>query len=240
MGFLQRRRKTSEMFDTKVYDKALIAEIRRLTSSTKHIIDLDDELKTIEFVVFDTETTGFFPYAGDKIISIGAVKLKEGEIKESFHCLVNPEREVPKEIEELTGIYNHELQDKPKILEAALDFLRFAENTYLVAHCADFDLHFLDVALKRGANTRLLHPIIDTMMLSYHLHPDWTSHHFDVILEKYQIPIIDRHSALGDAKMTALLFQFFLEQLEERGIKTIGALKRSIPSVCRQAPYIRF
>ncbi|MFV9511434.1 PolC-type DNA polymerase III [Tepidibacillus sp. LV47] len=218
----------------------LFHEIQPLLIPKKEMVDPDHRLKEIEYVVFDTETTGFHPYAGDQIIAIGAVKLVRGQITETFHTYVNPLREVPKEIEILTGITNLQLKDQPFILEAIYQFLKFAHQSYLVAHSADFDLHFLNIALKKHLGLKVRQPIIDTMNISFHLYPRWESHELDRLLAYYQIPIIDRHTALGDAKMTAKLFLCFLDQLEERGITTVGALKRSMPSVCRQAPYLKF
>ncbi|TCS82536.1 3'-5' exonuclease [Tepidibacillus fermentans] len=218
----------------------LFHEIQPLLIPKKEMVDPDHRLKEIEYVVFDTETTGFHPYAGDQIIAIGAVKLVRGQITETFHTYVNPLREVPKEIETLTGITNQQLKDQPLILDAIYQFLQFAYQSYLVAHGADFDLHFLNIALKKHTGLKIRHPIIDTMNIAFHLLPRLDSHHLDRLLEFYQIPIVDRHTALGDAKMTAKLFQCLLQQLEEKGISTVGALKRSMPSVCRQAPYLKF
>jgi len=217
-----------------------VNQIRELVIKTKYIMKPDDHLKDIEYVVFDTETTGFHPYAGDRIISIGGVKLINGEITDEFHTLINPERDIPREIEELTGINEQDLQNQPYILDAIISFLNFSENTYLVAHSADFDLHFINVVLKQTCKTRVYHPLLDTMALSYHLYPNRKSYQLEELLSIYNIPISKRHHALEDARMTALLFQNYLTELEIRGINTIGKLKRGFPTVCIQSPPIYF
>ncbi|WP_339060299.1 exonuclease domain-containing protein [Tepidibacillus marianensis] len=221
-------------------DQPYQQEFRLLLRSKKEIIHPDHQLKDLEYIVFDTETTGFHPYAGDEIISIGAVKITAGEITETFHTYINPLRPVPPEIQTLTGITDQRLEDQPLLLEGLYEFLQFAYQSYLIAHSADFDLHFLNIALKKNLGLKIKHPIIDTMNIAYHLHPRWDSHSLDLLLQYYQIPIMDRHDALGDAKMTAKLFHCLLKKLEERGITTVGALKRNMPSVCRQAPYLKY
>ena len=220
-------------------NQPLAQEFRQLLYPQK-VLNPDHRLKDLEFVVFDTETTGFHPYSGDEIISIGAVRFFNGDIQDSFHTLVRPLKKVPMEIEQLTGIFNDQLHDQPLILDALYQFLQFSSQSYLVAHSADFDLHFLNIPLKKQLGLKIKQPIIDTMNIAYHIHPKWETHSLDQLLEHYQIPIENRHTAIGDAKMTAKLFSCFLQQLETRGITTIGALKRNMPSVCRQAPYIRF
>lgn len=216
-------------------DQEKVADIKQLLSNSKFVINPQLKLKDIEFVVFDTETTGFHAYGGDRVISIGAVKLINGVIKEEFQQIINPEREIPSEIEKLTGIRNGDVIDKPLVLDVLLDFLHYSKDYFLVAHHADFDVNFINFPLQKLCGVRLPNPIIDTLMLSYHLNPNLPSQELDCLLEKYQISDTGRHNSLQDAKMTAQLFHKFIIQLEEeRGITTIGGLKNSMPSTCRQ------
>ncbi|MEW9668872.1 PolC-type DNA polymerase III [Ammoniphilus sp. 3BR4] len=110
-------------------------------------------------------------------------------------------------------------------------FLQFIEGHYIVAHCADFDLNFINIQLKRYVRSRIFNPAIDTMTLAYHLHPTQKQHHLDHLLEQYRIPIRDRHHALEDARMTAQLFIKLMDQLERRGITTIRGLDNYIKSM---------
>ncbi len=221
-------------------EKECLVRIKEIISNYRSIYDPSLLLKEIEFVIFDTETTGFHAYAGDKVISIGAVKIKNGKTTDRFHQLINPKRQIPMEIEGLTGISNRDVENKPSILEGLCSFLIFAEQHFLVAYYADFDIHFLNLPLQKLASIQIPFPILDIMMLSYHLNPNIPSQKLDVLLKKYHIEIIGRHNALEDAIMTAKLFNEFIMQLEEeRGITRIGGLKNSMPSICRQnKPYI--
>jgi len=221
-------------------NQPFLQEFQYLLRSNKELIHPDYELRELEYTIFDTETTGFHPYSGDQLIAIGAVKIKAGKITDTFHTYINPLRPVPPEIQTLTQITDQQLENQPLLLEGLYEFLQFAYQSYLVAHNADFDLHFLNIALKKNLGLKIKHPIIDTMNLAYHLHPRLSSHDLDRLLQYYQIPIKNRHNALGDAKMTAELLHCLFKGLEERGITTVGALKRNMPSVCRQAPYLKY
>lgn len=190
-------------------------------------------LKQATFVVFDTETTGFYPYAGDELISIGAVMIRNGAIEEThtFHEWINPYRSIPPEVQSLTGVLEKDVIHAPPALVVIHQFLQFIGPQYLVAHCADFDLNFINTQLKKYCKKKLSNPVIDTMMLSYHLNAADKFHNLDHLLSKYEITIHERHHALEDAKMTASLFLKFLDQLEQRGITTIRGLDSYVKSM---------
>lgn len=190
-------------------------------------------LKQAAFIVFDTETTGFYPYAGDELISIGAVMIRNGAVEDThtFHEWINPYRSIPPEVKSLTGVLEENLIDAPPALVVIHQFLQFIGSHYLVAHCADFDLHFINTQLKKYCKKKLRNPIIDTMMLSYHLNPVNKLHNLDYLLKMYEISIHERHHALEDARMTAHLFLKFLDQLEQRGITTIRGLDNYVKSM---------
>lgn len=190
-------------------------------------------LKQAAFVVFDTETTGFYPYAGDELISIGAVIIRNGAIEETqtFHEWINPYRAIPPEVQVLTGVLEEDLIHAPPSLVVIHQFLQFIGSHYLVAHCADFDLNFINTQLKKYCKKKLSNPVIDTMILSYHLNPAERFHNLDHLLTKYEVPVYERHHALEDAKMTASLFLKFLDQLEQRGITTMRGLDNYVKSM---------
>lgn len=225
------------LFDTKVkvtYNPELIKTISELLDQAKkckHNPSL--LLKETTFVVFDTETTGFHPYAGDELISIGAVVIRNGKIDEDrvFHEWINPYRTIPSQVAELTQLKEEELMASPPSLVVIHKFLEFIEGHYIVAHCADFDLNFINIQLQKHVKAKLKNPTIDTLSLSYHLQPKQKSHQLDYLIDLYQIPMEQRHHALGDAKMTARLFLRFIDRLERRGITTMTGLDNFIKSM---------
>ncbi|WP_134701472.1 PolC-type DNA polymerase III [Ammoniphilus sp. YIM 78166] len=225
------------LFDTKTkvtYSPELllgVSEWLERSKTTFHNPSLP--LKESTFVVFDTETTGFYPYAGDELISIGAILIKNGEIQEHqvFHEWINPYRSIPPIVRELTQVKEEELKEAPPALVVLYQFLQFIEGHYIVAHCADFDLNFINLQLKKHVKTKLQNPIIDTLSLSYYLNPLQSSHDLDYLLDLHHIPLLRRHHALDDAKMTAALFIKFLERLEKRGITTMTGLDHFIRSM---------
>ncbi len=209
-------------------DAELLAEIRgHLERSRAVKLPSEYPLKEMKFVVFDTETTGFHPYAGDELLSIGAVVVQNGEVLEeaTFHEWINPQRPVPKEIQELLSITEDCLAEAPSALEAINRFLQFAGSACLVAHNLDFDLHFLNRQLKTCCKQKIPNHSIDTFTLAYHLYPTLGSHTLDSLLDVLGIPLLRRHHALDDALMTAQLFVQLLKAAEERGIHSLYGLE---------------
>ena len=121
-----------------------------------YVVDDEQEMitkpsdKLIEeeiYVVFDIETTGLDPYK-DRIIEIGAIKLKGKEIIDEFSVFVNPEIDIPEEITRLTNITNDMVKDAEKVEEILPKFLEFCKNTTVVAHNAKFDVGFINQKAK--------------------------------------------------------------------------------------------
>ena len=110
--------------------------------------DTPHHLLDEEFVVFDTETTGFY-VGNDQMIEIGAVKIKNGEITDRFDELINPHRKLPTKITELTNITDDMLKDKDDEKNVTKRFLDWVGNLPMVAHNAKFDIGFVDMACKK-------------------------------------------------------------------------------------------
>ncbi len=163
------------------------------------------------YTVFDIETSGLTPYDSE-IIEIGAVKVKDGVLADSFSRLIKPENKISQFTTNLTGITNALLEDKPPIEEVLPDFLDFIKGTVLVAHNAKFDTGFIrHFALKQGF--KFDYPILDTMPLARKLYPDFARHTLDFIAKRLDVELKNHHRAVDDADATAKIFIKMLETL---------------------------
>ena len=172
-----------------------------------------------EFVVFDLETTGFSA-AQDKIIEIGAVKIKDGEIVDRFSTFVNPERPIPFRIEELTGINDVMVKDSPKIEEVLPKFMEFCEGSIMVAHNADFDMSFIEANCRRMDIPSEL-TVIDTVGLSRFLVTGLARYKLDTVAKALGVPLGNHHRAVDDAECTARIFQKLCSRMKEQGITNL-------------------
>lgn len=203
-----------------------MAYIRNANREQRKQSLLETPLTELEIVVFDLETTGFNPNNGDEIISFGAVVVRGGQVleEESFYHLVNPKRNIPENIVELTGITNEMVKNAPDLITVLHDFLAFIGRRLLVAHASGHDKQFLNAALWRTSKVHMNHRVLDTMMIAKWLEPNRESYDLDELLTSSNIPIIDRHHALHDSIMTAKLWQNYLNRIVERNIFTLGDL----------------
>ncbi|MCM3627193.1 3'-5' exonuclease [Paenibacillus glycanilyticus] len=203
-----------------------MAFIRSINKEQRKQSMLDMPLKELDIVVFDLETTGFYPSNGDEIISFGAVHMKGLELNEprQFYSLVNPKRRIPRQIIELTGITNEMVEDAPDLIQVLHDFMEFIGRRLLIAHAAGHDKQFLNAALWRTSKISLNHRVLDTMLVAKWLEPKRASYALDDLLEDFGIPITERHHALHDSIMTAKLWQQFLIRILDRNITTLGDL----------------
>ncbi len=180
-------------------------------------------LAELSYTVFDTETTGLEPSAGDEIISIGAVRVVNGRLlkTEVFEQLVNPRRPISPEAARIHGIDGRALAEQPPIERVLPSFHRFCEDTVLVAHNAAFDMRFLELK-ETATGVRFGQPVLDTLLLSAVVHPSFENHHLDTIAGRLGVRVIGRHTALGDALVTGEVFLRLLPLLADRGITTLG------------------
>jgi DNA polymerase-3 subunit epsilon len=163
-------------------------------------------------IVLDTETTGLEPAEGHRIIEIGCVELvNRRPTGRTFHQYLNPEREIDKAAEDVHGLSNAFLDDKPRFAEVAEEFLEFAGDAELVIHNAEFDLGFLDAELARlehgVSNMRSVCGVLDTLMLARHMHPGQRVS-LDALCKRYEVDNSGRdlHGALLDAQLLAEVY----------------------------------
>ncbi len=195
-----------------VYNKELIEE----TSFTQ------TEIEKLQYVVFDFETTGLSPL-NDTIIEFGAVKIKNGEIVDTFSALINPKRNISEKITEITGITNDMLKGKPEIEEILPGFLDFIKGSILVAHNANFDYRFLKQQVKKVLKQEYHCAYIDTLSLSRAL-LSIRSNSLDKVVKALKLEEFNHHRALDDADITGKVFLSLVDIAKKRGKTTLSAL----------------
>jgi DNA polymerase-3 subunit epsilon len=187
-------------------------------------------LEGLLYTAFDLETTGLDPKE-DTIIALGAVHLLGSRVlrHEVFEALVDPGRPIPKTSTEVHGLTWEMLKGKPKLEEVLPAFRAFLEGSVLVAHNGAFDMAFLR---KVGIDQP---PLVDTLLLAHLLFPDLKDHRLERLAERFGVPVLGRHTALGDALMTAEVYARMIPLLKERGLRTLGQALRA----CERLPLAR-
>ncbi|RED43496.1 DNA polymerase-3 subunit epsilon [Winogradskyella eximia] len=187
------------------------------------------KLKDIRFIVFDTETTGLNTKE-DRILSIGCVGIENFKIKiaDQLECYVMQEH-FNADTVKIHGLLKEGTLSKLEEEEAIIQFLDFVKNAVLVAHHAAFDVTMINNALKRMQLPKLKNKVLDTGHLFQKTKLDTTKEHFglDELSKRFNIPLHDRHTASGDAYITAVLFLKLLAILNKNDDLTLKDLLRS-------------
>jgi DNA polymerase-3 subunit epsilon len=183
-------------------------------------------LDEIEIVVLDTETTGLSPHAGDRVVSLAAVRVRRGRVEpaEVFDALVQPGRPIPPSASRIHGITDAMVAGAAEPDVVLPEFLAFAGDAVVAAHDAWFDLAFLEPELARVAQPSLAasRPVLDTRLLAAVVHGH-TAADLDGLARQLGVAIQGRHTALGDALGAAEILVRLLPRLRDRGISTLGA-----------------
>ncbi len=188
----------------------------------------EDKNLDSELVVFDIETTGFNARKDD-IIEIGAVKIKDRKIIDSFNTFVSTSMKLPDKIIELTGITDNMLVGAPSIKEALTGFKEFVgENSILIAHNASFDVKFIKEKYLVNFNEKYDMPVIDTLELSKALIKGVKNYKLNTLTKKFDIVLENHHRAVDDAKATAMLLLELYKLLEQQGIIQFNTLNEKL------------
>lgn len=209
----------------------LIRNDRRFKISDNTVELLADDshsrlLKDLDFVVVDVEATGA-KTPPNRLIELGAYKIRGGRIVDKFLSLVNPEIPIPRFVASLTGISNEMVKRAPVFAELAPRWLDFVSDSVLVAHNAPFDTSFLNHEISRVyPGHRMVNPHLCTVKLSRRVLPELINHRLDTIASHFSISIASRHRAGSDALATAEIFIVLLDMLDqEHGVNNLAAAR---------------
>ena len=182
----------------------------------------DRPLTELTYTVFDTETTGLNPSNGDTITQIGAARIVNGKLlrQERQEQLVDPGRTIPAETIPIHGITQGMVDGQPRIGAVLPVFHAFAQDTVLVAHNAAFDMRFLQLQ-EKDTGVAFRQPVLDTLLLSAVVHPQQESHRLEAIAERLNVTVHGRHTALGDALVTAEIWLRLIPLLAQQDIHTL-------------------
>ncbi len=179
-----------------------------------------------EYIAFDLETTGLSPRF-DRIIEIGAVRMKRGTELERFQTFVDPGQPLDKETTDLTGITDEMLEGAPKIGEALPKLLEFIGDGVLVAHNAQFDTTFVYQEAKRlGIDFQVRSA--DTMVLSQCLLPQMNQHKLNLVAKELELGDFNHHRAADDALMCGKIFAALLEKLKGMGVSRLQQVNAAV------------
>ena len=205
--------------------KGIIGDMKIIYGIEAYYINDSDSISVVRgkcnepldgtFIVFDLETTGLNP-ASEEITEIAAVRVVEGEIRDSFQTYVNPHKSIPAEITELTGISDETVANAPDIDTAVPDFLKWAgEGQYpLVAHNAGFDMGFLRTAMGRLSIEREL-TSIDTLEMSRLMLPHLNKFKLNLLAKELKVGPFEHHRASEDAAVLGRIFVKLLARLRD-------------------------
>ncbi len=195
-----------------------------------------------DYVVVDLETTGLSA-KDNRIIEIGAIKIKEGKVEELFETFVNPGCAIPFRITEVTGINDSMVSEAPYIETEIVRFIEFSEELPLIGHNLLFDYSFLKA---NAVNNKLTFERegIDTLKIAREKLKDLPSRRLDYLCRYFSIPDENHHRAVNDAKAAYELYKLFCKLFENENevfkpAKLIYNAKKQSPITDKQIKYLR-
>ena len=172
------------------------------------------------YCVLDLETTGLSAKT-EKITEIGIMKIQNGEVVDEFCEFVNPEKPIPKRVQEVTNITDEMVANSPTIDVLFPKVLNFIKDSVLVAHNASFDIGFLKNVAK-NLGYKFDYTYVDTLPLARKLYPELKKHKLGKIAEHLKIKVEVAHRALDDVDTTVKILKEMMKTLKERGAKKVS------------------
>ncbi|MDZ4244819.1 MAG: 3'-5' exonuclease [Candidatus Gracilibacteria bacterium] len=189
-------------------------------------------IKDTTFIVVDTETTDATG-AHDKIVEIGAVKVRNGEIIDTFHTLLNPERFIPHNVIQIHHITDSMVADAPLFSDIIDKFAEFMdEDAIFTAHNVEFDKAFINQEFIRIDCSPMPHQSLCTLKLARKVFPGFRRYNLGSLCDSLGIELPNAHRALDDSMATAKILLKIFEKLEKDGVTTLKDINlKSIPKV---------
>ena len=190
-----------------------------LTDVTTVVKDGDERRLHDDIVVVDFETTGLNPRK-NRIMEIGAVRIRNGQVVEEYSRFVNPQEPIPAEVTELTGISDAMVADAGTAETEIPALLKFIGDAAFAAHNAKFDYSFLTEECARlGIEIHM--PVIDTLEFSRRMYPSLKSHRLGAVCKSLGISLKNAHRAVHDARATAHMLNRMLDTALEKGVERL-------------------
>ncbi len=199
-------------------------------------LDLGRTVSETDFVVLDTETTGLHAKKGDRIVSISALRLRQGRIdlSDTFHAIVNPNRNIPSKTAVIHGILPRMVDGKPTFDEILPDFVEYVGSSILVGHHAWLDMTFLNQEMVRLYGFPIQNLVLDTVILDRAFREEDSpsrdrtngNSSLSALAERHRVQVNGHHSSFGDALATAQIFQQILKKAQKKGVLSLKDLLR--------------
>lgn len=184
-----------------------------------------NDLRGMRFAVVDVECTGSRANGGDRVMEVAVVHVQHGEWRTALETLVNPQRPLSPFVQRLTGLRWEHLHEAPTFLDVAERVRESLDGCVFVAHNSRFDFRFLSSELKRATGAALSGQHLCTVRLARRVLPHLPRRNLDALAWHYEVPIVGRHRAGGDARATAQVFLRLMADARRRDIATWDELQ---------------